>query len=278
MPSRPGDFPAKTVQSLARRAAYRCSRCDKLTVARAESSSDAYQYIGVASHIHAAESGGPRFLETMTLEETKSIDNAIFLCRDCSVIVDNNGGADFTASSLKKMKSDHEGRIAAQFGQRTNDPTEFSVETSEDSSQEIRDTAIIADYVKFSATQGSLNQLDGVVVKSKSTTLKADKGSRNVVDRGHFDDGKGNGVSMHGLDLGGTVGTAGASIGIGADSAVGMGGAVMWTNNEGDLCFGFRNPVMTARCPKCAKEIELFRQPQTGERLTCPRCGFSALI
>jgi hypothetical protein len=46
--------------------------------------------IGVAAHITAASSGGPRFDETISPEARASILNAIWLCQSCAKLVDND--------------------------------------------------------------------------------------------------------------------------------------------------------------------------------------------
>ncbi len=46
--------------------------------------------IGVAAHITAAASGGPRFDLTLTPEQRSSAENGIWLCQNCAKLIDND--------------------------------------------------------------------------------------------------------------------------------------------------------------------------------------------
>ena len=59
--------------------------------------------IGVAAHIHAASPGGPRYDPSMTSSERGSISNAIWLCSNCSIIIDRDEAC-YTAKLLKEWK------------------------------------------------------------------------------------------------------------------------------------------------------------------------------
>lgn len=85
------DFTANTKETLAKRVGYRCSNpdCGKPTSGPNENSERATN-IGVAAHICAAAPGGPRYDPKMTTDERKSIDNGIWLCQSCSVLIDRN--------------------------------------------------------------------------------------------------------------------------------------------------------------------------------------------
>jgi hypothetical protein len=104
------DFEKKIIDVLAKRASYVCSNpeCKALTIAPSEIDSDKFIYVGVGSHITAAASGGPRYDASLTPEQRSSIENAIFLCVTCSVMIDKNNGLDFSTSTLKKWKGEHE--------------------------------------------------------------------------------------------------------------------------------------------------------------------------
>ena len=104
------DFNSKTVETLAKRASFICSNpdCRCLTLAASELDERKFIYNGVAAHITAASEGGPRFDPTKTSEERSDISNGVFLCTNCSVIIDKNNGIDFTVKQLLSWKEQHE--------------------------------------------------------------------------------------------------------------------------------------------------------------------------
>lgn len=82
------DFKQAEVTKLARRSGYICSNpsCRRATVGPDGGGGSAS--IGVAAHIAAAATGGPRFDPTMTPEQRSSIENGIWLCQSCSRLID----------------------------------------------------------------------------------------------------------------------------------------------------------------------------------------------
>ena len=104
------DFDPKVVDALSRRASFICSNpgCRALTLAPTKEDPQKYLYIGVAAHITAAAEGGPRHDATLTADQRRSIDNGIYLCSTCSVMIDKNGGVDFPADLLRDWKRNHE--------------------------------------------------------------------------------------------------------------------------------------------------------------------------
>lgn len=111
------DFSARTKLDLALRASYICSRCKLSTVGPSDEAPDAVTMIGFAAHICAAAPGpgARRYDPTMTPEERSHIDNGVWLCASCSVLIDRDEQR-FTADDLRKMRHEHEGsrRIGAQ--------------------------------------------------------------------------------------------------------------------------------------------------------------------
>lgn len=85
------DFRKTTKDVLAKRVGYMCSNpsCRKLTIGPNEVGSKATS-IGVAAHITAASSGGPRYDEDLTSEQRSHIDNGIWLCGNCSILIDKD--------------------------------------------------------------------------------------------------------------------------------------------------------------------------------------------
>lgn len=72
------EFSTSVKDSLDKRVAFRCSN-PKCGVATSGPHTETIRFVnlGVASHITAAASGGPRFDETLTPKERASIDNGI---------------------------------------------------------------------------------------------------------------------------------------------------------------------------------------------------------
>jgi hypothetical protein len=105
------EFSDKTKKAVAARAGWRCSftGCPKLTVGPSEESPDAITNIGVAAHICAAAPGpgSRRYIASMTPEERKGIDNAIWLCADHATLIDRDE-ATYTVEKLRAMKREHE--------------------------------------------------------------------------------------------------------------------------------------------------------------------------
>ncbi|MFT7595190.1 MAG: hypothetical protein ACI8R4_002517 [Paracoccaceae bacterium] len=82
------DFKKSDVNELARQSGFRCSNpsCGRVTVG--PNGGDGSASIGVAAHVCAAATGGPRFDADMSREERSSIKNGIWLCQTCSRLID----------------------------------------------------------------------------------------------------------------------------------------------------------------------------------------------
>ena len=102
------DFDKKIVLVLAQRAAYQCSNpdCRRLTIGQHTDPQRSLTY-GIAADICAAAPGGPRFDVNQTRDERKSIYNAIWVCHNCSDIIDKDEIA-YTVSLLQEWKHRHE--------------------------------------------------------------------------------------------------------------------------------------------------------------------------
>lgn len=85
------DFNKTTKDVLAKRVGYLCSNpeCRKLTIGPNQAQDKATS-IGIAAHITAASSGGPRYDGNMTEEQRSHIDNGIWLCSNCATLIDKD--------------------------------------------------------------------------------------------------------------------------------------------------------------------------------------------
>lgn len=107
MPER-DDFTMKVKNTLAKRVGYRCSNpmCRKLTIGP-KKGDDGAMMDGIAAHITAAAQGGPRYCPILTAEERSSIDNGIWLCSKCSILIDRDV-KEYTVDVLKQWKAQAE--------------------------------------------------------------------------------------------------------------------------------------------------------------------------
>jgi hypothetical protein len=119
------NLPPQVVDALARRAAFICSNpdCRAFTIAPSLEDPAKYIYTGIASHITAAAPGGPRYDTALTPEQRRSIDNAIFLCGTCSIMIDKNNGIDFLAEQLRRWKEEHNEWVRRNLNKRANTQT-----------------------------------------------------------------------------------------------------------------------------------------------------------
>lgn len=110
------DFVGAIKEVLAKRVAYRCSNpsCRSVTSGPHSDASRAIN-LGVAAHIAAASSGGPRFDDRQTPEERRSIENAVWLCQRCAKLVDSDV-VTFPVGTLKSWKVTAEAEILRSIG------------------------------------------------------------------------------------------------------------------------------------------------------------------
>ena len=152
------DFSKTTIDKLKKRVAMKCSLCSAPTSGPGEGT-DGENSIGVAAHICAAAANGPRYDPSMSTEERKSIENAIWMCGSCSRIIDNDVET-YTTEELKKVKHEAEERAANELGKVP--------PTKEDAVKQLA-TAFTGEQSKFlpaaisnihAASSKSLEQLD----------------------------------------------------------------------------------------------------------------------
>jgi hypothetical protein len=103
------DFTQRTKTDLALRVSYLCSNCKQSTVDPSDERPDGVTMVGVAAHICAAApgAGARRYDASMTREERSHIDNGIWLCSTCSVLIDRDEER-FSVEALRQMKREHE--------------------------------------------------------------------------------------------------------------------------------------------------------------------------
>jgi NACHT domain len=99
------DFPKRVVDALARRVGFLCSNpnCPAPHTSGPHSDDSKFVNLGVASHITAAAPRGPRFDAALSPDERRSINNGIWLCQGCSVLIDRDGRS-YPADLLREWK------------------------------------------------------------------------------------------------------------------------------------------------------------------------------
>ena len=104
----PNEFSQKTKETLAKRAAQRCSNpaCPQTTSGPHTEDSKAVN-IGEAAHIRGARPGSARYDPSMTPEQRSDIANGIWLCRTCAKLVDSDP-IRYTAELQLAWKKQHE--------------------------------------------------------------------------------------------------------------------------------------------------------------------------
>ena len=110
------DFSDAVKRALAARVGHLCSNpeCRALTSGPQEDPAKAVN-LGVAAHITAASSGGPRYDQELSAEARSGHDNGIWLCQNCAKHIDNDL-ARFTVDVLKKWKSEAEREAKNRVG------------------------------------------------------------------------------------------------------------------------------------------------------------------
>ncbi|MCE5322806.1 HNH endonuclease [bacterium] len=85
------DFPSDTKDLLAHRVGMRCSNpnCRKPTSGPQDDPGKSIN-VGVAAHITAASTKGPRYDVRLSKEERCASDNGIWLCQTCAKLIDND--------------------------------------------------------------------------------------------------------------------------------------------------------------------------------------------
>jgi uncharacterized protein YjhX (UPF0386 family) len=110
------DFSGEVKRTIAARVNYRCSKpsCRAQTTGPQIDPSKSLN-VGVAAHITAASPGGPRYDPSLTPDERKHANNAIWLCQNCGKLVDNDE-ARFTENELRRWKRAAEAEALTLIG------------------------------------------------------------------------------------------------------------------------------------------------------------------
>jgi hypothetical protein len=100
------NFGSSVRNFIARQVAYRCSNpdCGAPTIGPSAEVGKIVD-VGVAAHITAASPNGPRYDPTLTPEQRKHEDNAIWLCQTCGKKVDSDEST-HTVAQLRRWKAD----------------------------------------------------------------------------------------------------------------------------------------------------------------------------
>lgn len=112
------DFSAEVRRNLAARAGYKCSICQKSTIGPAAEPS-AVLSDGVAAHITAASTGGPRFDTSLSPKERRSEANGIWTCTQHGREIDADTPA-FSVELLKGLKNLREDAARRDYQSKAN--------------------------------------------------------------------------------------------------------------------------------------------------------------
>ncbi|MDR5803747.1 hypothetical protein [Caballeronia sp. LZ001] len=114
------NFRKPVIDELARRVAFVCSNPDcNVRTLGPKSGPTGVVLTGEAAHITAASAGGPRFDPHISAEQRGSLDNAIWLCRNCAGLIDRDV-ARFPVSKLRSWKQTAETRALLGINQPVN--------------------------------------------------------------------------------------------------------------------------------------------------------------
>ena len=115
------DFILYTVRIIAQSASYICSNpeCRNLTIAGSKALVGRVINIGEAAHIIGNAKGSARY-EEKTIVNKSSVENGIWLCRNCHKLVDSNGGKDYPTEKLKQWKIEHNKYLSKNLGKPVN--------------------------------------------------------------------------------------------------------------------------------------------------------------
>lgn len=110
------DFSQSVKKAVAERVGNRCSNPDCRALTSGPQIDDSKSLnLGVAAHISAASSGGPRYDRNLSMEIRCSAGNAIWLCQSCGKLIDNDPRR-FHAELLRSWKGRAEAEAREAIG------------------------------------------------------------------------------------------------------------------------------------------------------------------
>ena len=113
------DFKKTTVETIAKRAGYKCSNPDcRVNTIGPNTNPNKTTKIGEAAHIYGARQNSKRYEPKMTNIARKAITNAIWLCRNCHKLIDADEHK-YTATLLFLWREKHEEFIFSTLGSKT---------------------------------------------------------------------------------------------------------------------------------------------------------------
>lgn len=113
------DFSSKTIDVLAKRAAFRCSNPDcRVNTVGPNSDPNKAVKIGEAAHIYGARIGSKRYSSDMTDLARGEITNAIWLCRNCHKLIDTDD-LKYSSNVLFFWREKHEEYVSSIIGSST---------------------------------------------------------------------------------------------------------------------------------------------------------------
>ena len=113
------NFSRKTVEVLAKRAAYICSNPDcRARTVGPNTDPNKSTLIGEAAHIFGARPGAKRFELGMNDSARAEITNAIWLCRNCHKLVDTDENR-YSREVLFAWREQHERYVLSELGNAT---------------------------------------------------------------------------------------------------------------------------------------------------------------
>lgn len=127
------DFSADTISRLGKRAGYICAYpgCCQFTIGPSDDRASGVTMVGVAAHITAASTKGPRYDALLTPEDRASEANGVWMCQTHGKLIDDTASR-HTVAQLKRWKTQHEQwvfeRIAAADSVLKHGLTSISIE------------------------------------------------------------------------------------------------------------------------------------------------------
>lgn len=117
------NFSQTVINKLKARVANRCSNPDCRVPTSAPAENGGVNSIGIAAHICAAAPGGPRYDKSMSPRQRGSIENAIWLCANCSTDIDKDSSR-YSVEVLHEWKLTAENSARLELGKKLPGPSD----------------------------------------------------------------------------------------------------------------------------------------------------------